>query len=138
MRPMSNSKDGSRPSSKVPTLSALGIESRPALAPILLTAPMAASMLSISRRAFHALRKRSDFPQDATVVLGTRCVRFRLEVLQAYAQTLSLVTNVEDVRLLRMRDDRRGQRRSSVIQEPDIAVGNGNVSDRPGDNPAKE
>src|SRR5437879_13893820 len=44
----------------------------------LVDAPTAAALLAISERAFHSLRKRSDFPQDATIILGPRCVRFRL------------------------------------------------------------
>ena len=56
--------------------------------PILVNAPAAAAALSISERAFHSLRKRSDFPQNATVVLGPRCVRFHLEALHTFALSL--------------------------------------------------
>jgi predicted DNA-binding transcriptional regulator AlpA len=61
---------------------------RTAPAPILINASAAAAMLSISKRAFYSLRKRSDFPQDVTVILGPRCVRFRLEALRAFAVAL--------------------------------------------------
>jgi len=55
---------------------------------ILVDARTAALALSISKRAFHSLRKRPDFPQDATVVLGPRCVRFRTEAIRAFALSL--------------------------------------------------
>jgi hypothetical protein len=58
-------------------------------APILVDAPTAAATLWVSERAFHTLRKRSDFPENATVVLGPRCVRFRLEALQTFALALA-------------------------------------------------
>ena len=57
--------------------------------PILVDAPTAAATLWISKRAFHSLRKRLDFPQNATVVLGPRCVRFRLEALHMFALSLA-------------------------------------------------
>jgi predicted DNA-binding transcriptional regulator AlpA len=62
---------------------------RPMPEPILVDAPTAAATLSISKRAFHSLRKRLDFPQNATVVLGPRCVRFRLEALHTFALSLA-------------------------------------------------
>jgi len=56
---------------------------------ILLDAATAAAALSISQRTFQNLRKRSDFPQNATVVLGPRCVRYRLEALHTFVLDLA-------------------------------------------------
>jgi hypothetical protein len=56
---------------------------------ILLDAAAAAAALSISQRTFQNLRKRSDFPQNATVVLGPRCVRYRLEALHTFVLDLA-------------------------------------------------
>jgi hypothetical protein len=64
-------------------------------APILVDAPTAAATLWVSERAFHSLRKRSDFPQNATVVLGPRCVRFRLEALHAFALSIAAAPRCE-------------------------------------------
>jgi len=64
-------------------------------APILVDAPTAAATLWVSERAFHSLRKRSDFPQNATVVLGPRCVRFRLEALHTFALSLASAPRCE-------------------------------------------
>jgi predicted DNA-binding transcriptional regulator AlpA len=61
---------------------------RPPPARFLVDAPTAAALLAISERAFHSLRKRSDFPQDATIILGPRCVRFRLDAVLAFAMSL--------------------------------------------------
>jgi hypothetical protein len=61
--------------------------------PILVDAPSAAAALSISERAFHSLRKRPDFPKNATVVIGPRCIRFRVETLHAFV--LSLVKELK-------------------------------------------
>jgi hypothetical protein len=77
--PSSNSKTEDRGSAFLARL---------ALQRILLDAPAAAEALSISERAFHGLRKRPDFPRDATVVLGPRTVRFRVDVLYTFARTL--------------------------------------------------
>jgi hypothetical protein len=65
------------------------------VAPILVDAPAAAAALRISERAFHGLRKRSDFPRDATVVFGPHCVRFRLEALHAFALLLASTAQIE-------------------------------------------
>ena len=56
---------------------------------ILVDAATAAAALSISQRTFQNLRKRSDFPQNATVVLGPRCVRYRLEALHTFVLDLA-------------------------------------------------
>jgi hypothetical protein len=61
---------------------------RATLAPILVDAPTAAAALSISERTFHSLRKRADFPQNATAVVGPRCVRFHVDALKAFAASL--------------------------------------------------
>jgi len=70
---------------------------------ILVDAPAAAAALSISERAFHSLRKRPDFPQDATVVIGPRCVRFRLEALYVFARSLVSMPRGEPKQLRRSR-----------------------------------
>jgi predicted DNA-binding transcriptional regulator AlpA len=54
----------------------------------LVDAPTAAALLGISERAFHSLRKRTDFPQDATIALGPRCMRFRVDAVLAFAMSL--------------------------------------------------
>jgi len=56
--------------------------------PILIDASGAAAALSISERAFHRLRKRPDFPKNATVVIGPRCIRFRVETLHSFVLSL--------------------------------------------------
>ena len=84
---------------------------RMSLVPILVDAPSAAAVFSISERAFHTLRRRSDFPGDATVVLGARCVRFRLEALHAFAQFLASTPKIETRQPPRRSDLRRGQER---------------------------
>jgi hypothetical protein len=43
----------------------------------------------ISERQAHTLRKHPRFPLDATVVLGSRCVRFRATRLEEFAATLA-------------------------------------------------
>jgi hypothetical protein len=57
--------------------------------PILVDLRGAAAAFAISKRAFQVLRKRSDFPENATVVLGPRCVRFRVEALQKFALSMA-------------------------------------------------
>lgn len=71
--------------------------------PVLVDVTAAAQVFSISERAFHTLRKRPDFPRDATVVLGPRCVRFRLQALHTYARSLVSVPRSEPIQLLRSR-----------------------------------
>jgi hypothetical protein len=66
------------------------------VAPILVDAIAAAAALGISERAFHGLRKRSDFPRDATVVFGPHCVRFRLEALHTFAHFLASTAQMEN------------------------------------------
>ena len=78
-----------------PTLNTDGREMREriladtAAAPILLDAVGSAQLLSLSERGFHLLRKRPDWPPDAEVRLGPRCVRFRVDVLRRYAAELA-------------------------------------------------
>jgi hypothetical protein len=74
--------------------------------PILVNAAAAAAALSISERAFHSLRKRPDFPRDATVVIGPRCVRFRLEALHVFARSLVSMPRSEPKQLRRSRNTR--------------------------------
>jgi hypothetical protein len=75
-------------------------------APILVDAPTAAATFSVSERAFHSLRRRSDFPQNATVVLGPRCVRFRWEALHTYALALASTPHSEPSQLIRRNECR--------------------------------
>jgi predicted DNA-binding transcriptional regulator AlpA len=73
------------------------------IAPILVSAAAAAVMLGVSKRSFHRLRKRNDFPRSATVVLGPRCVRYRREALQAFALSLASTPRGEPEQLKRGR-----------------------------------
>ncbi len=59
------------------------------IAPMLVNAARAAAMFGLSKRSFHRLRKRRDFPEDATVVFGPRCVRFHFETLKVFAQSFA-------------------------------------------------
>ena len=72
-------------------------------APILVNAARAAAMLGVSKRSFHRLRKRRDFPHNATVVFGPRCVRYRFEALQTYAQSFASAPRGEPEQLKRGR-----------------------------------
>ena len=74
--------------------------------PILIDASSAAAALSISKRAFHSLRKRPDFPKDATVVIGPRCIRFRVETLHAFVLSLVNEPQGEPIQLRRSRRPR--------------------------------
>jgi hypothetical protein len=111
--PSSNSKMSAEPESVVRTRKKAQERARASLAPILVDAATAAAALSISERAFHSLRKRSDFPQNATVVLGPRCVRFHLEALHTF--TLSLVS-------IPQRDARQPRRSRRVRPEKGAAA----------------
>lgn len=100
-------------------------------APILVDAPTAAATLWVSKRAFHSLRKRSDFPQNATVVLGPRCVRFRLEALHTFALALASTPHSEPRQPPRRKE--RGpqkQRRNAAKPRQGAAVDLG-ATDRP-------
>ena len=88
MWPPSSSVPGADPDAAFGARAAAHDRARATPVPILVDAPTAAAVLSISERAFHSLRKRSDFPQNATVVLGPRCVRFHLEALHTFALSL--------------------------------------------------
>jgi len=74
--------------------------------PILIDASGAAAALSISKRAFHSLRKRPDFPKDATVVIGPRCIRFRVETLHSFVLSLVNEPQGEPIQLRRSRRSR--------------------------------
>jgi hypothetical protein len=78
--------------------------------PILVDAPSAAAALSISERTFHSLRKRPDFPRHATVVLGPRCVRFRLDALCAFTSFLVAIPRSEPRQLQESRKGRSENR----------------------------
>jgi len=73
------------------------------IAPILVSAAGAAVMLGMSKRSFHRLRKRRDFPQNATIVFGPRCVRYRREAVQAFAQSFASAPQAEPEQLKRGR-----------------------------------
>jgi hypothetical protein len=79
--------------------------------PILVDARSAAATLSISERAFHSLRKRPDFPKNATVVIGPRCIRFRVETLHAFVLSLVKEPQGEPIQLRRSRKPRHGRSR---------------------------
>jgi len=83
----------------------------------LVDAPTAAASLAISERAFHSLRKRSDFPQDATIILGPRCVRFRFDVLHTFAVSLVAIPQSEP-RQLREARKNHSERRPGVEAKP--------------------
>jgi hypothetical protein len=76
---------------------------------ILTDAAGAADMLALCERAFHDLRKRPDFPADATVTLSPRCVRFRVSVLHRYCLELSTqaILQSEPERLRRAREQKK-------------------------------
>jgi hypothetical protein len=76
---------------------------------ILVDAAGAADLLSLSERSFHDLRRREDFPADATIVLSQRAVRFRVEALHRYCAELAHknVTQGEPEQLQRARQKRR-------------------------------
>ena len=92
---------------------------RPPPVRFLVDAPTAAASLAISERAFHSLRKRSDFPQDATIILGPRCVRFRLDVLHTFAVSLVAIPQSEP-RQLREGRKSHSERRSGVEAKPTL------------------
>ena len=73
------------------------------IGPILVSAAGAAVMLGVSKRSFHRLRKRRDFPQNATVVFGPRCVRYRFEALLDFAQSFASAPRGEPEQLKRGR-----------------------------------
>lgn len=77
------------------------------LVPILVHAPVAAAAFSICERAFHSLRRHADFHWDAPVVLGPRCVRFRLEALQVFARSLVSAPRDEPGQLRQSRGKRK-------------------------------
>jgi len=103
---------------------------------LLVDARSAAAALSISERTFHSLRKRSDFPQGATVVLGPRCVRFRLDTLHAFVRSLAAVPLGEPKQLQASRKGRSGKRGSvnaeGVLQSSD-AKGAADTTAQPGE-----
>ena len=73
------------------------------IAPMLVDAASAAVMFGVSKRSFHRLLKRTDFPQNATVVFGPRCVRYRREALQAFALSFASAPLSEPEQLKRSR-----------------------------------
>lgn len=119
VHPSSNSKVGAESEPAARTRKTAHERARASLVPILVDAATAAAALSISERAFHSLRKRSDFPQNATVVLGSRCVRFRLEALQTFALSLVSIPQRDPGQLRRSRRVRPGADAKSVVEERD-------------------
>ena len=86
--------------------------------PILTDARGASELLTISERGFHLLRKRADWPSDAEVRLGPRCVRFRVDVLRRYAVELSAksISHPEPAQLKRARQKRHEHLESEAPQ----------------------
>ena len=99
-----------------------GLRTRTKPDPILVDATAAAEMLSISERAFHSLRKRANFPQDATVVLGPRCVRFRLEALHAFALAHVSIPRDEPGQLRVSRGERTAKKPQAAADSADAAL----------------
>ena len=99
---------------------------------ILLDLRGAAAAFSISKRLFQVLRKRADFPENATVVIGPRCVRFRVQALQHFA--LSMASSQQSSPRQGPCSDRRersGRWRSAAARsECDKATGS--TGERPG------
>lgn len=61
----------------------------------------------------HQLRKHPDFPGDAEVVLGARCVRFRSDRLADFAALLATAgTRIEQPERLRRGVSRRAEARN--------------------------
>jgi len=83
---------------------------------ILVDAAGAADLLSLSERSFHDLRRREDFPADATVVLSQRAIRFRVEALHRYCAALAAqaISITEPERLRRAREKLRKPAPSSA------------------------
>lgn len=73
------------------------------IVPILVNATGAAAMLGVGKRSFHRLRKRSDFPRNATVVFGPRCVRYHRDALLAFAHSFASALQGEPEQLKRGR-----------------------------------
>lgn len=78
---------------------------------ILVSAAEGAEVLGISERLFHELRHRPDFPK--AVELTSRCRRFRLEELQAWASGLPAHGPSPEPRALARRWDRAGSEAST-------------------------
>lgn len=85
--------------------------------------PTSASLWSIddwahnwrhSERKCQLLRRHPLFPPDATVYLGVRCVRFRVDRLIAFAAALASATQqCEPARLRRGREARKAAQTSA-------------------------
>lgn len=57
--------------------------------PLLLSAKIASSMVGVSLRMFHELRRRDGFPKP--VVLGPRAVRWKRQEIEAWVTSLTTV-----------------------------------------------
>ena len=99
---------------------------------ILLDLRGAAAAFSISRRLFQVLRKRADFPENATVVLGPRCVRFRVQALQQFA--LSMASSPQSSPRQAPRSDRRERSGGArfAATRPECDKPTGSTGERPG------
>lgn len=76
---------------------------------ILVDALGAAELLGVGERKLHALRQQPDWPRDAEVRLGPRCVRFRVDVLRRWVAELAInaVEQAEPKQLRGARERRR-------------------------------
>jgi hypothetical protein len=84
---------------------------------LLVDAPTAAAALSVSERTFHSLRKRPDFPQGCTVVLGSRCVRFRLDALHTFVKSVAAAPRAEPKQLQQSRKCRADKRARVSVEK---------------------
>ena len=132
MTPSSSSKPIGNGCSTLRTRRTARAAEQAPVAPILVDAPAAAAALGISERAFHSLRKRSDFPGDATVVFGPHCVRFRLEALHAFALVLASVTQIQRAQPGGRGSPREQQRSAEVEARRGALVDGGSRGDGSG------
>ena len=116
MLPPSSSGPSANSDSALGTPESAHDRARATPARFLVDAPAAAAALAISERTFHTLRKRADFPRNATVVVGPRCVRFRLDALHTFAMSL-VSTPQSEPRQLRESRKIRSERRPDVEVE---------------------
>lgn len=67
-----------------------------------------AAAWGVSENTCHSLRRHPKFPPDATIALGTKCVRFRLNRLEEFAELLAAERRpvAEPERLARARAQR--------------------------------
>lgn len=79
--------------------------------PLLMSAAQAAELIAVSKRTFHYLRKRADFPTK--IVLGLRAVRWRrLEIEQWVAALPPVPETLPEPNQLAMARNRLNLRRA--------------------------